>query len=136
MKTKARRVDTKFEPTKFSLESNFKKSLFLISIDTHSHQNICTAAEMKKFQWLVRNYISWKWNGRIRLLPVLLFLTFVLFFRLILTTFLKRQEPIDLRRLFCLFAHGTKATPLFWNKEGWIIAFCSVEIRDQLFLPF
>jgi hypothetical protein len=34
------------------------------------------------------------------------------FFRLILTPFLKRQKPMDLRRLFCLFAHGTKATPL------------------------
>jgi hypothetical protein len=38
--------------------------------------------------------------------------------RLILTPFLKRQKPMDLRRLFCLFAHGTKATPLLWNKEG------------------
>jgi hypothetical protein len=34
------------------------------------------------------------------------------FFRLILTPFLKGQEPKDPRRLFCLFAHGTKATPL------------------------
>jgi hypothetical protein len=58
------------------------------------------------------------------------------FFRLILTPFLKRQKPMDLRRLFCLFAHGTKATPLLWNKEGWIIAFCSVDIRDQQYLPF
>ncbi len=41
------------------------------------------------------------------------------FFRLIpLAPFLKRQEPIDPRRLFCLFAHGTKATPLIWNNEG------------------
>ncbi len=48
------------------------------------------------------------------------------FFRLILAPFLKRQEPIDPRRLFCLFAHGTKATPLIWNNEGldYRILFC------------
>jgi hypothetical protein len=58
------------------------------------------------------------------------------FFPSYLDAIFKRTRAINPHRPLCLFARGTKGTPLLWNNEIWFIAFSFCEIRDQLYLPF